>query len=319
MNLDLFVENLREKYNYGANLTIFIKKLILSLIDYYGEEQQNVILNAFYSTPIVVGDITDVVEEKNDTSSNDWLSEITYDPNDPTSIFGKKPNSDERNLKYANGGLIYWVEQEGNIPVVKRKLAVNFDIDAILGDKDNIDISKVGAFVHEICHMIKTNIKKNVDGSYDLYSGINHYRVEVHDNGECELLDYNQGEGLDEALNYIDEVMIMRKYFDSQYESKTNYKRLASIIYDHISDNDMFMKSVKHSLIEGTSDWKESLGEELSEELLSLCNEHNELMLTPVILRAIGNNTLDDLKNKTSLIEERLCNILSKLNDVKKV
>lgn len=311
MNLDLFIDNLREKYNYGEGLLSFIKKLIPSLIDYYGVEYQNIILDAFFSTPIIVSKIDEfAIGKKDDFTFN-------YDENDSESIFKRNEDSEVAELKYASGGLMFSVELEGNIPVVKRNLVVNFDINAILSDKNNIDFSKIGTFVHEICHMIKTNIRKNDNGSYDLHCGMSQYRVEIGDNGECELLDYNQGEGLDEALNYIDEVLIMRSYFDSQYKSNSNYSRLGNIIYDCISENEILMENIKYSMFNGPAELKKILGEELSTVLL-LCNEHSEVMSTPVILRAIGSNTLDELKKKRSIIEERLYEVLSKIKDAKK-
>ena len=47
-----FLDDLRKKYNYDDNLINAIKISIVAMVDTYGEENINKILNLFYNTRI---------------------------------------------------------------------------------------------------------------------------------------------------------------------------------------------------------------------------------------------------------------------------
>ena len=52
MNIDKYINDLKEKYNYNNELCSFLKKVIPALITYYGTDKTDLILSAIEDTEI---------------------------------------------------------------------------------------------------------------------------------------------------------------------------------------------------------------------------------------------------------------------------
>ena len=275
MDIKEICNNLKEKYDYDEELLVFIEHLIPTMVDYFGEEYREKIVTSFLETPIII-------------TNNTIPDEL-----------GLKNRTD---LLFAGGGYAHGVEVIDGNPVRVSKVIKtgtgynNFNFN---------DSKQVGNLVHELCHMVKSGIKIEHDSNQIIdYCGLSNSYGNIV-NGEYVVQSNNKGTGLEEALNAIDEVNIMKIMY-GDYEITSNYARLASYIYPMIYENEDFLSIVRESQFNGSSEWKSYLGDELSDELLDLCYKHYDLMVNRMFELINDKGLQQDLEN----IEEELKDIV---------
>ena len=266
---------LKSKYNYDDELLSFLRSLIPIMIEYFGEEYRDKIISSFLETPIIITKNT----------------------------IGKEIGDDNSGLLLAGGAFCPEVAVEDNSPKILGKVVIPTSAIKLFNFNDP---KCVGNLVHELCHMVKSNLTINVDENILVYyCGLSQTKG-IIDNNEFSVQSSNNALALEEAINAIDETIITQKLFP-EYQLTSNYGRLASYIWPMINENTEFLGKMRQSQFTGSSDWTEYLGIETSEKLIQLCSAHYDLMVNR-IFELINNKNLQlELDN----IEKELINIIN--------
>lgn len=278
--MDDLLNLLRSKYNYGDDLLNFLGTLIPIMIEYFGVEYKDKIISSFLETPIIMTNNT----------------------------IGKEIGSDDPNLLLAGGVYCYEINVENNNPSISSKVVIP---NSPIKPFDFENVRDVGHLVHELCHMVKCGLIINFEENIIInYCGLNQTIGSI-DNNEFSTQSSNDARGLDEALNAIDEILIMQKIYPD-YELTSNYKRLVSYIWAMIDGNVEFLNCIRQSQFNGSSDYREYLGIEISEKLIKLCNMHYDLTVNR-IFELINN---ENLQKELEDIEKELIDIIRQINEI---
>lgn len=279
--MDELLNILRTRYNYDDQMLKFLDELIPTMIEYFGEEYKDNIVSTFIETPIII-------------TKKGIAKEIGDDTSDFLFVGG-----------------VYWYDISAldNKPKKCGKVIIN---DTIIHPFSFNNINNVGVLVHELCHMVKSGLIINNDGTLTHYVGLSQDYGKLINN-EFEEQSVNNADGLEEALNAIDETMIMAKMY-SNYELKSNYKRLASYINELINSNPDFLAKVRESQFMGNNTWKEYLGSEISENLIELCREHNDIFSNRMF-ELLSN---ENLAKRLDDIEDKLVSIINMAKEISK-
>lgn len=271
---------LKSKYNYDDNLLNFLGTLIPIMIEYFGEEYRDKIISSFLETPIIMTKNT----------------------------IGKEIGEDDSNLLLAGGAYCYGIKVENNKPKISSKVVVpSLPIKPFSFE----NVRDVGRLVHELCHMVKCGLIINHDEKVIInYCGLEQ-TVGIIDNNKFSIQSSNDAGGLDEALNAIDETIIMQKIYPN-YELNSNYRRLVSYIWPMIDGNVEFLNCIRQSQFNGSSNYQEYLGIETSEKLIKLCNMHYDLMVNRIFELINNENLQKELEN----IENELIGIINQINEI---
>lgn len=279
--MDELLNILRTRYNYDDQMLKFLGELIPTMIEYFGEEYKDNIVSTFIETPIII------------TKKG----------------IAKEIGDDTSNFLFVGGVYWYDINTLNNKPEKCGKVIIN---DTIINPFSFNDVNKVGVLVHELCHMVKSGLIINNDGTLTHYVGLSQDYGKLINN-EFEEQSVNNADGLEEALNAIDETMIMAKMY-SNYELKSNYKRLASYINELINSNPDFLAKVRESQFMGNNTWKEYLGSEISENLIELCREHNDIFSNRMFELLSNKN----LAKRLDDIEDKLVSIINMAKEISK-
>lgn len=182
-----FLDDLRKKYNYDDNLINAIKISIVAMVDTYGEENINKILNLFYNTRIFsTGDMSKESRDKIrktvlGESNSDIVEDLdnVYGTNiDPGAFYSYEAIYDENmdvvgeKRRIVVNDLSGKVNEEGykklfntsiNMPYFLHELNHAYAMQTPIYEKNNNEItSKHGMFKNTIKYDISTDNKKHV-------------------------------------------------------------------------------------------------------------------------------------------------------------
>lgn len=116
---------------------------------------------------------------------------------------------------------------------------------------------------------------------------------------------------MEEALNTIDEIMIMKKIYPN-YEASNNYVRLTNYIWSMIGENTEFLNKIRQSQFTGNSDWEDYLGNDMSKSLIALCDKHYDIMVNRTFELISNENLLEELEK----VEMELISIIDYANEI---
>lgn len=203
------LNKLKLKYNYNDDLLDFLRILIPTMIEYFGTEYKNNIISSFLQTPIIIS----------------------------KKSIGDEVGDDDTSLLFAGGAYCYEIIVENKKPKISGKVVIPSSTIKPFNFKN---LKDVGRLVHELCHMVKCGLTIN----YDKNIIINHVGLVqttgIITNNEFLEQTSNDARGLEEALNAIDETMIMQKIY-SNYKLTSEYRILASYIWQMINENPKFL------------------------------------------------------------------------------
>lgn len=272
-NIENLIYVLKTKYNYNDELINFLRILIPTMIEYYGKEFEQIIYNRFLETPIIIAN------------------------KDYSSILGEE----DKELLMAGGCYAYEIVIENSKPIKKDKVVKGSNV---MKEFSFSDKAMVGSLVHEICHMVKSGISVDSNGNYIDFVGLAKTEGNISNNEFNKQTNY--GRGLEEALNAIDETMIMQMIY-GEYNLTSIYVILARDIYEMIKDNEEIRELIVRSQFYGNNEWFKYLGNEVSMELINLSDKLYDLHVHK-LFELIKN---ESLQNEANNIAENIRNIVS--------
>lgn len=287
MNIDKYINDLKEKYNYNNELCSFLKKVIPALITYYGTDKTDLILSAIEDTEIHIQEENeDMYEYLNNyfNVKNKWNIPV-------------------------NGAA--FLENEyvltGNVISSKTLLYIKqvFYGEYIPFDYNNpICISNI---VHELCHLVKSyGTIDYKDGMLKSNSGLinEYYKCNIN-NGL--LVEYkNEFVGLEEAFNTVDEEEIL-KLMNIKCIKENEYVDMANMLKKLFVNSDIKESFNKSHF--GSDEWRYSLNNDAI-VLSKLFDDWLILIYTPMNIRIMD----DEYNNKIISIKEKINNIILKYN-----
>ena len=193
-----YLNELQEKYGYNNQLVEVLAKIIPKLIEYFGEENKELILNAINDCEIHI--------QQPKENVNKYLSEFFESQNNEKFPIAAAACYDSR-------------------PIIK---AEQMQIKRLIYLKESCgDFSKeknVSLLVHELLHLIKSYKNEflyNKEGKIIQRSGLAETILEFNkeDNNVKEIS--NKNTGIEETVNCYDESQIMSMIFEKDYTTNS--------------------------------------------------------------------------------------------------
>lgn len=252
-----YFDKLRNKYNYNDKVINALGKIIPSIIKYYGEEYESLILDAIFNTEIIACSsketISKVLNEKESTPLTRTSKVGDIDLKRKESVY--VPNI---KIKYDEISNTYKIEDLNRVIVTSH----TFNYDSPKG---------IEVLTHALCHLVKS-YKDEVqifENTVTIRNGISYEKRKIvyGENITLELIE-DFGKGLEEGFNLFDTEMIVSMVLGDVYKSydydsinaiavvlKDKYDLLKEInSYEMLGDIDKFCNSYNKDSIDRLSD-----------------------------------------------------------------
>lgn len=237
-----YLDKLKTKYNYNSELINSLSKIISAMIQHFGKENKNIILNALYNSEI---HIQESGENPKNYLSNFFEKDYEWNPPFGASGFHYQDltvKDNQVNLKH----IIYMLNHDGNF---------NLSNDGNLA-----------TLVHELCHLVKSyNRVRIIDGKIVSFSGFMYNEFDLQgkflnsDNSNIHV-------GIEEALNCYDEEKIMEQILGHPYES-SEYNGITKLI-GKLMENDEIKKAIRKTQFAENNEWMHLFGTEIANQLM---------------------------------------------------
>ena len=207
MHIDLFLDELKNKFNYDEKVITALYKIIPNLIKYFGIEYSDLIKSALLDCEII------------NCSSRETINMIKKDK---TSF---KIIEDNSLIKEEDNTGVYY-----SLPIIKYDTNIDTYVISmvkryiIISHTYNLDSARgIAILTHNICHLIKSfygEYKIN-DNILIRRSGLRYdkYMVDVLDGEIVLTLLSDINVGLEEGINSLDEESILKLILDDSYET----------------------------------------------------------------------------------------------------
>lgn len=207
MHIDLFLDELKNKFNYDTKVITALYKIIPNLIKYFGIEYSDLIKSALLDCEII------------NCSSRETINMIKKDK---TSF---KIIEDNSLIKEEDNTGVYY-----SLPIIKYDTNIDTYVISmvkryiIISHTYNLDSARgIAILTHNICHLIKSfygEYKIN-DNILIRRSGLRYdkYMVDVLDGEIVLTLLSDINVGLEEGINSLDEESILKLILDDSYET----------------------------------------------------------------------------------------------------
>lgn len=282
MKLDLFLLQLKNKFNYNEKVITAIEKVIPKIISYYGSKYINIIEKA-------LSDCCIVLCSSKETINMIKLNKKVIDINKDNALI---------NENIATGGVYY------SFPIIVYDMNLNSYIIKsierciIISHTYNLDSARgLAILTHNICHLIKSYEKE-----YELHGNIlikrcglefERYFINTSDVGISINLIDSRNVGLNEGISSYDEEEILKLVLNDNYETfdYQNTKYIALCLKDRLK-----LKSVidDAELSGDISIFMERYGVEEFEKLSNLADQ---------------SCLLEDKKNNYNITKDEIINI----------
>ncbi len=236
--MDEYLKVLQEKYGYNNELIGALKKIIPAFIEHFGEEHEQLILDAISSCEIHM--------QQENENPNEYLSkffpnkDIGKIPKIATAFYDSMPIV--TNEEISSRRLIY----------LTSKGSSNLQNEEIMS-----------TLVHEIGHLIKAYNKEYsiVDGQIQKREGIATTVIDKDEETGKYVLKEEAHIGLEEAINCYDEEKIMSIILGRQFDAYSYFHRLNDGI-NPLFENQELVKIFRNSQLNGTNEHIKYLGVE---------------------------------------------------------
>lgn len=269
------------KYNYDTYLAQFLYILYEELVNYFGEEQRNIIFEAFLNCPVIsFSNCYDGLNELGFSDGEDDVQLVDADSlKRATGVYASQPDIvyDEKTKSF-------------NISNIKRVVAIN-----------NLDLNKEyikATIIHEVAHLIKSYYNEyQIDGNILIEkSGLIERKYVLSFDGKQvkKKCISEMGVGLEEGFTSIVEEQIAKIMVNPDY--KVSGYGVVNTIAHRLTDNsDNLFKIIIAQIYKDKGELVEIYGEEYYnlEEIVDKIYDYNLKMFS-----AIFNN---DLFNKYSV------------------
>ncbi len=276
MNIDEFLNLISDKYHYDEHLIELLRKIIPSMIRYFGEEYETRILSSFLNTPIgFVRNSEDVQKFANNLG-----------------VKGIYTMPSVASAGYEN---YFQLNDDNQIE----------SISFIIVREHDVDEQYLDTLVHEFCHMVMNYGKYQIiDNKVYSQMGVSKDIIEIVD-GQLKVK--SEGLNFEEGLNEFDARRITKMITGRELE-----KGAYQLYYDYVSYLMMDEKSrsiVNESRLNGDDEWKIVLGEELSNDYLNALEDYSKTAFD----FSISKNERKVLKNQKF---EEMIRLIGKVNTV---
>lgn len=248
MTIDNIIEQIQAKYHYYDDLLEIIKPVITSMVEYYGEEFVETILNAFLNTPIVV---CNNKEQMIEGAHNLGVKDEFVLPIIAGGAF-------EEHFQYNDNGEVE------RIPFVMINGSYN-------QDKHEQFIHTI---IHEMCHMVMNYGNSRIDGDkITSRTGFIEDNV-VFRNGK--FVSDSKHVPIEEGFNEYDARVIADLVFGRHVDVGTYGLYIAYI--EPLTSNPEFRKMINKSRLNGDQEWMKVMGEEFSREFMDALEKYVDFL-----------------------------------------
>lgn len=247
-----YMLKLKNKYGYSDELLEFLNRLILCLIDYYGAEYKDTILEALLNCEIHI--------QRENENPKTFLNQY----------FGV---NEEWEIPLLAGGF-YHVEynlQDNNLVSKSIIYITTGGPDIYLPFRFDSD-SCVNNLIHEILHLIKGYGKLKMRDNYIIDSTGLLKKFYSYSLEEGFTLENCENLGIEEALNCVETSQILEMMTGEKKEIR-GYKEAAEIA-KVLLENSGFAQAVRKSQFSGDDSWIQFLCENLGEDQSKLLIEN---------------------------------------------
>ena len=291
-----YLNNLKAKFNYSEELMTFLAQLIPAMVSYYGQEYQNVILEALYDCEIHF-------QEKGE-NPQEYLS----------NYFGE--NKDWEMIEM--GGAFYRKEifLENNIV---RSKPIIYVITVFYNNYKPLDFQNdnfLDMLVHEICHLVKGYGKLKVENGKILDStGLmkNTYTYSLEGGVQEEI---QTQVGIEEALNVVDSMKIL-EMITGRKQKPRGYKQAGDAAELLLRHEDI-AKVIKKSQLNGDDNWVEYLGADHAKMLIDNFDVLVNALYVPYSEIAVLEKFMELHQKKNDASDEILDFIINYSSDIDK-
>lgn len=268
----VFLDKLKSKYNYDNKTIKALSLVIPEIINYYGEDYSNVILDAIFNCEIIA------------CNSHETISKVLKDRR-LTKFIGSSPVS-EIDIKRAESVYV------PNIKVVYDEESNSYnisDIDRVIitSHTFNYDSLKgLEVLTHALCHLIKSyNNEITIDENFLIIrSGISYEKRKIVFDNEI-FLEFveDYGKALEEGFNLYDTEMIVSSVYKDSYKCYDfdSIYTIASILKDKYK----LQKEINdYELIGDYENFEKKYGVDTINDLCLICDKclclENDMLLS---------------------------------------
>lgn len=285
-NMDEYLYKLKEKYGYNSELTEVLGKIIPAFIEHFGQENEQLILDAISSCEIHIQGEKEKTEEYLSNFFPD--KQIKRIPITAVAFYDSMPIVSDGEI--SSKRLIY------------------------LTSKGGTDLQKEGTIstlVHEMGHLIKAYNKEYslVNGQIQKRDGISTTVINRDDETEKYISGEESHNALEEAINCYDEEKITSIILGKQFNVKTYFHKLNEGI-EPLFENEELVNVFRNAQLRGTNEHIKYLGKE-DFETLSDCFENLLFVISKPIA---AKNMYDGEKNIQQLLQEAKSKIVDFVN-----
>ena len=275
--MDEFLKNLQEKYGYNEKLIEVLGKIIPAFVQHFGQENEQLILNALSSCEIHI--------QQENENSEEYLSTFFPDkniekiPTIATAFYDSMPVITDEGI--TSKRLIYITSK---------------------GSTDLQDEKTMSVLVHEIGHLIKAYNKEYsiVDGQIQKRDGIAKTIVTKDEETGKYILGEPENIGLEEAINCYDEEKVMSIILDKQCYADSYFHVLNDGI-DILYTEQELIETFRTAQLNGTNEHVKLLGEK-EFKTLSECFEDLHFVVTkPSVAKRKSGKSVSQLIDEAEL------------------
>lgn len=268
-----FLEKLKEKYKYSDKTIKALSKIIPSMIRYYGEDSEDIILNAIFDCEIIPCDshqtISSVLKTKKLTKliGTSPVSNIDVKRGESVYVPSVKISYDEKSNSYQ-------IDKTDRVIVTSH----TFNYDSLKG---------LEVLTYALCRLVKSYKNEfTIDENYIIIrSGISsEKRKIVYDNDEV-VLDFveDYAKGLEEGFNLYDTEEIVSSIYGNNYKCY-DFDSIYTVALILKSKYDLKKEIDDYELTGSIDVFEKKYGKEVVDSLALICdkcvNLENEMYLS---------------------------------------
>lgn len=250
MTVEEILQQLKDNFNYNDDLLGLLGQIIPAMINYYGEEYTENVVNPLLETPIVICDTREQMVEASKRMGLDVEFVV--------------PSS-------ADAGYEQHFQYNENKEIVRKPLIM------INSSRDNEERHEqfIETIIHEMCHMVMNYGKYQIDGNV-IHSTTGFIEDEIkEENGVFK--EHSKGIAFEEGLNDYDARRIAEALLGRTDIKFTSY----GLYVDYVStimNNPIIRKAVNQSRLNGDNEWMNLLGEEFSKDFMDSLNDYQHFI-----------------------------------------
>lgn len=268
-----FLEKLKEKYKYNDKTIKALSKIIPSMIRYYGEDYEDIILDAIFNCKIIPCNshqtISNVLKEKKLTKmiGTSPVSDIDIKRGESVYVPNIKISYDETNNSYE-------IDEINRIIVTSH----TFNYDSLKG---------LEVLTYALCRLVKSYKNEfTIDENYiTIRSGISFEKRKIIYDNETIFLNFEEdyAKGLEEGFNLYDTEAIVSSIYEDSYKCY-DFDSIYTVALILKSKYDLKKEIDSYELTGSIDVFQKEYGQDVVDNLALICdkcvNLENEMYLS---------------------------------------